>query len=100
MINHTISATWQQLQEHHQEIFPLHMRDLFAQDNQRFNKYSLQFKDVLLDYSKNRMTDHTLKLLFQLARESNIETWRERMFTGEKINFTEDRAVLHRPSQP
>lgn len=95
MINHTKSTEWQQLVEHHQEISPLHMRDMFAQDNKRFEKFSLKFKDILLDYSKNRITEYTMSMLFKLARASNIETWRERMFTGEKINFTEDRAVLH-----
>ena len=56
---------------------------------------SLKFADILIDYSKHRITDETLPLLFQLAREANIESWRDRMFTGEKINITENRAVLH-----
>jgi glucose-6-phosphate isomerase len=95
MTNPTTFPVWQQLIEHQREVFPLHMRDLFAQDKDRFDKFSLKFCDILLDYSKHRITEQTLDLLFQLARESNIETWRERMFKGEKINFTEQRAVLH-----
>lgn len=86
---------WQQLIDHQREVFPLHMRDLFAQDENRFNKFSLKCGDLLFDYSKHRITDKTLPLLFQLARDADVEGWRERMFTGEKINFTEHRAVLH-----
>lgn len=71
------------------------MRDLFRSDPQRFDTFSLRFNDFLLDYSKNRITETTLKLLFQLARERGVETWRGRMFRGEKINVTENRAVLH-----
>lgn len=95
MTNPTQSPTWSKLSEHHQEMVPVLMRDLFAQDASRFEKYSLQVDDLLLDYSKNRITDKSLGLLFQLARDCSVETWRERMFTGQKINFTEDRAVLH-----
>jgi len=71
------------------------MHDLFAADPQRFAKYSLVFKDTLLDYSKNRITEETLSLLFALARQADLKTWVERMFSGEKINVTEHRAVLH-----
>jgi glucose-6-phosphate isomerase len=95
MNNPTELSVWQQLVAHQEQIFPLHMRDLFAQDENRFAKYSLTVDDLLLDYSKHRITDETMPLLFQLARESDIEGWRERMFNGEKINFTEHRAVLH-----
>jgi glucose-6-phosphate isomerase len=86
---------WQQLCQHQQSIASTHMRDLFAKDPNRFNKFHLQFADILLDYSKHRIDDNTLPLLFQMAREANIENWRDRMFSGEKINITEDRAVLH-----
>jgi glucose-6-phosphate isomerase len=86
---------WQQLCQHQQSIASTHMRDLFAKDPNRFNKFNLQFADILLDYSKHRIDDNTLPLLFQMAREANIENWRDRMFSGEKINITEDRAVLH-----
>lgn len=95
MTNPIKLPVWQQLNTHYQEIFPLHMRDLFAQDEKRFDKFSLQLDDLLLDYSKHRITEKTLPLLFKLARDRDIEGWRERMFSGEKINFTEKRAVLH-----
>lgn len=91
----TQSATWQRLNKHQQEIAPVHMRDLFRDDPKRFDKFSLQFKSILLDYSKNRINDETLTLLLKLARERQVEAWRDRMFSGEKINFTENRAVLH-----
>ena len=71
------------------------MRDLFARDPQRFQRFSRRFGDMLLDFSKNRITEETVRLLISLAREADIEGWRERMFTGEKINNTEGRAVLH-----
>jgi glucose-6-phosphate isomerase len=86
---------WQKLCLHQQAIAATHMRDLFASDANRFNKYSLKFTDILFDYSKHRINDETLPLLMQLAREANIENWRDRMFAGEKINITENRAVLH-----
>ena len=86
---------WKKLCEHQESVATLHMRDLFARDPKRFDKCSLKFGDLLLDYSKHRMTDETLPLLMQMAREANIEGWRDRMFVGEKINITEDRAVLH-----
>ena len=86
---------WQKLCQHQQEIAPAHMRDLFAKDPNRFQKFSMQFADILLDYSKHRIDDETLPLLMQMAREANIENWRDRMFSGEKINITENRAVLH-----
>ena len=86
---------WQKLCTHQQTVAKLHMRDLFENDPHRFNKYSLKFSDLLFDYSKNRITDETMPLLFQMAKEANIEQWREKMFAGEKINITENRAVLH-----
>ena len=87
--------TWQKLCAHQKTVAPLHMRDLFAADPKRFEKFSLKFDDLLFDYSKHRMTDETLPLLLQMAREAKIENWRDKMFTGEKINITENRAVLH-----
>jgi glucose-6-phosphate isomerase len=71
------------------------MRDLFARDQRRFDRFSRRFGDMLLDFSKNRITEETLSLLIELAREADVEGWRERMFSGEKINNTEGRAVLH-----
>jgi glucose-6-phosphate isomerase len=91
----TESATWQQLVAHQRDVAPLHMRDLFAADPARFDKFSLKYNDILLDFSKNRITDDTLPLLLKLARECRVEEWRDRMFSGEKINTTENRAVLH-----
>ncbi len=91
----TTSPIWRRLAKHQQEIAQKHMREMFQEDPARFDKFSLQFNDILLDYSKNRITEETLTLIIQLARESQVEDWRERMFSGEKINFTENRAVLH-----
>ncbi len=87
--------SWQALKLHQKEIAPLHMRDLFQQDPQRFARFSLDQGDFLLDYSKNRITEKTFALLMQLAREAHLSQWTEKMFAGEAINFTEGRAVLH-----
>ncbi len=86
---------WHALSRHHAEIAPVTMRALFAADPDRFAKFSLRQDDLLLDYSKNRVTDKTMGLLFDLAREADVEGWRARMFAGEAINSTENRAVLH-----
>ncbi|GMQ88471.1 MAG: glucose-6-phosphate isomerase [Gammaproteobacteria bacterium] len=86
---------WKALKKHHGQIKDVHMRELFAADPQRFERYSLQRGELLLDYSKNRITDETLQLLFTLARDSELPAWIERMFNGDAINFTEHRAVLH-----
>ncbi len=91
----TQTPSWQALAAHQREIAPVHMRDMFKNDPARFDKFSLQFNDILLDYSKNRINEKTISLLLDLARERNIEKWRDRMFSGEKINTTEKRAVLH-----
>jgi len=71
------------------------MRDLFASDPGRFEEFSLTAGPLLLDYSKNRITGETMRHLFGLARDAGIETQRVRMFSGERINATEDRPVLH-----
>lgn len=91
----TESKAWKALAAHHGSMAQLHMRDLFARDANRFEKFSLQFDGILLDYSKNLITEETMALLFDLARHADVEGWRERMFAGERINFTENRAVLH-----
>ncbi len=83
------------LKSHYDTVRDLHMRDLFAADPERFGRFSLQVGDILLDYSKNRITDTTLPLLMQLAEAADVAGWRERMFHGDKINNTEHRAVLH-----
>ncbi len=87
--------SWQKLKAHHATVAPVQMRSLFAEDAQRFEKFSIQFNDILVDYSKNRITAETLQLLTALAKESGVEEWREKMFSGDKINNTENRAVLH-----
>jgi glucose-6-phosphate isomerase len=91
----TDSPAWLALQKHQQEIRDVQMRRLFAQDPQRFDRFSLRFSDLLVDYSKHRVTAETLRLLFALARQQRVEEWRDRMFAGDKINITEKRAVLH-----
>lgn len=95
MDNLTALPAWQALLQHKKETENVQMRDLFAQDEQRFEKFHLTFKDILLDYSKNRVNQKTISLLMDLARESGIKEWTEKMFSGEKINHTENRAVLH-----
>jgi len=91
----TESNVWQTLTSHAESVAKLHMRDLFSADAERFTTYSLRLDDLLFDYSKNRITADTLPLLFKLARHVGMEKKRERMFSGEKINLTEQRAVLH-----
>jgi len=90
------TKAWQQLQDHYNtEIKGTHMRSLFKADPDRFSRYSLKFDDILFDYSKNIVNDKTLDLLRQLANESKVKEAIEAMFSGEKINQTEDRSVLH-----
>ncbi|MFT5003683.1 MAG: glucose-6-phosphate isomerase [Flavobacteriales bacterium] len=87
--------SWQQLTKHAQLMKNQHMKDLFAKDSQRFSKFSIKLPSILLDYSKNAITEETISLLTDLAKECEVEKWREKMFSGERINKTEDRAVLH-----
>jgi len=89
------SKAWLALENHQQEIVNEHMRGLFTQDPQRFSKFSISFNDILFDFSKNRITDKTISLLIDLARQSNLKENIESMFCGEKINITEGRSVLH-----
>jgi len=89
------SPAWQALQEHQQEIARVHMRDLFANDSHRFERFSLRLGDILFDCSKNRISDKTMSLLIDLAHQANLAGKIEAMFSGEKINRTENRAVLH-----
>src|SRR5258706_4334764 len=91
----TSSAAWSALQQHYEEIRNVHMRDLFAQDPQRFEHFSLRFGNVLFDYSKNRITEKTMTMLLGLAKQARLDQRIEAMFTGAKINNTENRAVLH-----
>jgi glucose-6-phosphate isomerase len=91
----TDSPAWKALAQHHSVTSTAHVRDLFAADPRRFERFSLEVEDVLVDYSKHRVTDETMKLLFELARQQRVFEWRDRMFAGDKINRTENRAVLH-----
>ncbi|MEE9566925.1 MAG: glucose-6-phosphate isomerase, partial [Desulfobacteria bacterium] len=93
--NPTKSKSWQHLSEHYEKIRDVHMKDLFANDPQRFNRFSTRFKDIFLDYSKNRITEETLQLLIELADEISLSDAIHQMFNGAKINETENRAVLH-----
>ncbi|NBB83145.1 MAG: glucose-6-phosphate isomerase [Alphaproteobacteria bacterium] len=86
---------WKALEQHWQAMRQVHMRDLFADDPERAVRMSAEAAGLHLDYAKHIATDETLRLLFDLARAVRLEHWRERMFTGEHINSTEDRAVLH-----
>ena len=95
MASLTRSPAWKALKTHHKAMAGVHMRDLFAQDGKRFDKYTLRFNDLLLDYSKNIITDTTLQLLLDLAREAKVLEHAASMFNGDKINFTENRSVLH-----
>ncbi|HFD78895.1 MAG TPA: glucose-6-phosphate isomerase [Gammaproteobacteria bacterium] len=91
----TQKPAWQALQRHFEQVKDLHMRELFDADPQRQRRFSLRHGHLLLDYSKNRVTEETLALLLDLVRQSDLPVWIERMFEGERINFTEGRAVLH-----
>jgi len=86
---------WQALRQHAEQIKHLHMRDLFDKDPQRFESFSIILNDLLLDYSKNLITGESMALLKDLAEQCDLGNWIERMFSGEKINHTEHRAVLH-----
>ncbi len=83
------------LQEHRRTMDDIHMRDLFAADPARFRQFSLKHEGLLLDYSKHRITAETVTLLAALARACAVEKWRDKMFAGETVNNTENRAVLH-----
>lgn len=93
--NPTLCEAWKKLQAHSQEIKDLHMTTMFEQDPERFSKFSVQLNDILVDYSKNRILDKTMTLLMGLAKETGLSENIEAMLSGEKINKTEDRAVLH-----
>jgi glucose-6-phosphate isomerase len=94
-VDPTQTQAWEQLSGHFQTLKDVHMKTLFAQDQERFAKCSTQFEEILLDYSKNRITTETLELLVQLARETGVPEAIESLFSGTRINETEDRAVLH-----
>jgi glucose-6-phosphate isomerase len=91
----TDSPAWQALAAHRRAMEGVHLRDLFARDPNRFDRFSLRCDDILFDFSKNRITDETLQLLLDLARQQRLDEQIAAMFRGDKINTTEDRAVLH-----
>jgi glucose-6-phosphate isomerase len=88
-------SAWTELKDHHQKMEGVHLRQLFAEDARRGERLTAEAVGIYLDYSKNRITDETLKLLFQLAGQSGLRERIDAMFSGEKINVSEGRAVLH-----
>ena len=95
MASLTDSPAWQALAAHQADISATHLKDLFQQDPERFDRYSVEAAGIFLDYSKNRMTDETLKLLLQLAEQQGMSQAIEAMFNGTFINGSEDRPALH-----
>ena len=94
-INPATTAAWKALQDHFSEMKNVYIRELFKDDPDRFSKYSVSNRDIVFDYSKNIINDKTIQLLLQLANECKLKDGIDAMFNGEKINETEDRAVLH-----
>ena len=94
-INPTETNAWKELYRHQSEMNQVQMKELFKNDPRRFDKMSIQLDEILFDYSKNILNEKSLELLFQLADESQVKVAREAMFSGEKINLSENRAVLH-----
>ena len=94
-INPTETAAWKSLIEHQVEMKKVQMKDMFKKNPKRFEQMSIKFEDILFDYSKNIINEKTLEKLFELAEECKVRVAREAMFSGEKINQTENRAVMH-----
>lgn len=94
-INPTDTQSWKKLEDHFHKIKNIHLRDFFEQDDQRFNSFHLQFQDILFDYSKNRINSDTIRLFVELAEECQLRDAIEKQFSGDIINETEQRAVLH-----
>lgn len=94
-IDFTSTEAYKYLADHYIDITSKNLKDLFKSDNERFNKFSITFNDILVDYSKNRVDDETVALLIQLARECRVKEAAQAMFSGERINVTENRPVLH-----
>src|SRR5882757_9786676 len=90
----TKRKAWKALQTHYNKVRRLHLRKLFADDSKRGERMTAEAVGLYLDYSKNRVTDQTLKLLVQLAEESDLRARMDAMFRGDKINVTEDRVVF------
>lgn len=93
--NFTQTPAFKKLKAHHRTISKKHLKELFEEDTNRFKKFSIKFNDILLDYSKNNINRRTMSYLTELARECDLSGAIEQMFTGEKINQTENRSVLH-----
>ena len=91
----TNRQAWKKLQTHYKELREVHLRKLFADDPQRGERLTVEAAGIFLDYSKNRITEETVKLLIELAGESGLRSRIDAMFRGDKINVTEKRAVLH-----
>src|SRR5437660_9172905 len=91
----TQRPAWKLLETHYLKVRPLQLRNLFAEDPQRGTRLTAEAAGIYFDFSKNRITDATLRLLLQLAEESGLRQFIDAMFRGEKINVTEKRAVLH-----
>jgi glucose-6-phosphate isomerase len=89
------TAAWKKLQEHYARMKNIHMQDMFSDDPERFSRFSTRYKDIVIDYSKNIVMEETMGLLQDLADETKVGDAIEKMFSGDKINETEDRAVLH-----
>ena len=94
-MNITKTNAWNALLQHRDRLQHVHLRQLFAEDTQRFSHFSAQLDGLLIDYSKQRVDRGCMVSLIDLARAADVEAWRDRMFAGEKINVSEDRAVLH-----
>ena len=94
-INPTSTDSWKKLKEHFNDVKDVHMKDLFAEDKDRANKFTIKWDDFYVDFSKNRITSETFKYLLELADDVNLKAAIESQFSGEIINQTEGRAVLH-----
>ncbi|HEY1112066.1 MAG TPA: glucose-6-phosphate isomerase, partial [Chitinophagaceae bacterium] len=94
-INPTATEAWNKLEAHAEQMRPVHMKTLFNEDKERFKKFSFPFNDMVFDFSKNRVTDETMQLLQQLARDCKVKEAIDALFEGDLINETEHRSVLH-----
>ncbi|MBL8688378.1 MAG: glucose-6-phosphate isomerase [Rhodospirillaceae bacterium] len=90
-----LDRAWEALAQHRDRVSPLHLRDLFAGDPDRFQRFSLSHEDLLFDFSKQRVTTETMALLHELARAADVAGWTDRMFSGERVNGSEGRAAFH-----
>ncbi|MBW2144390.1 MAG: glucose-6-phosphate isomerase [Deltaproteobacteria bacterium] len=94
-IDPTKTDSWKKLSQHYDKMKDIHMRDMFDEDPARFSRFSIQFEDILVDYSKNIINEETLGLFSELAGEIDLKDAIDKMFSGDRINETENRAVLH-----